>query len=109
MLLVMLSMVPVLVVLNLVDDNRVLKNKFYNKRTNALKEGIGFLLSFEDFLFLLDEANITVEDLHIKGYHLSRFNDSGDYTIENCRFIPYLVNYSEKRFQINQDYHLQTI
>lgn len=45
----------------------------------------------------MNEANIGIDDLHIKGYHLSRYNDSGDYVVGNCRFIPYLENYSEKK------------
>lgn len=64
---------------------------------NAKKEGIDFNLSLMEFIALMQEANINENDLHIKGYHLSRFNDEGDYSITNCRFIHYLENYAEKK------------
>lgn len=76
--------------------DRHIYRKFSNKRVNAKKEGIEFLLSYEEFLTLMGNANVTVDDLHIKGYHLARYHDRGAYSIDNCRFIPYLDNYSEK-------------
>ena len=77
--------------------DRKLKQKFWNKRVNAHAEKIEFKLSLEDFVQLMEEANITIKDLHITGYHLSRNNDSGAYEIGNCRFKPYLENYAEKK------------
>jgi len=74
-----------------------LQRKYQNKRVNAQKENILFRLTFEDFLKLADEANITSKEMCIKGYHLSRRNDKGSYEIGNCRFIPYGQNYSEKK------------
>ncbi len=74
-----------------------LYQKYLNKEINAKKEGIGFHLSFFDFQKLMEDVGITVDDLHIKGYHLSRYNDSGDYCIGNCRFVDYRVNYAEKK------------
>ncbi len=74
-----------------------LKQKYRNKRINAQKEGIEFNLCFDEFIQLLNEANVDTNDLHIKGYHLARYNDSGDYSINNCRFILYLDNYRERK------------
>lgn len=76
--------------------DRRIYTKFSNKRVNAKKEGIEFSLSYEEFLTLMENANVTVDDLHIKGYHLARFHDCGAYSVDNCRFIPYLDNYAEK-------------
>lgn len=70
--------------------------KYSNKRVNAAKEGIPFNLSYDEFVHLMAESHISVDDLHIKGYHLARYGDTGSYEIGNCRFIPYLDNYSEK-------------
>jgi hypothetical protein len=74
-----------------------LRQKFQNKRVNARKEGIPFRLSVDDFVSLVKEAGLTADDLHIKGYHLSRYCDSGAYEIGNCRFVHYLDNYGEKK------------
>lgn len=74
-----------------------LYQKYLNKEINSKKEGIGFHLSFSDFQKLMEDVGITVDDLHIKGYHLSRYNDSGDYRMGNCRFVDYRVNYAEKK------------
>lgn len=77
--------------------DRRLKQKFWNKRVNAEKENIEFKLSLEDYVMLMEQANITCEDLHIKGFHLSRKFDSGAYEIGNCSFVPYLENYKQKK------------
>ena len=79
------------------SPSRKLKQKFWNKRVNAEKEGIEFLLTLSDFISLMEESSLTIDDLHIKGYHLSRFGDTGPYSIDNCRFVHYLVNYAEKK------------
>jgi hypothetical protein len=62
-----------------------------------LKRESGFNLSLEEFVGLMNEANVGIDDLHIKGYHLSRYNDSGDYVVGNCRFIPCYENIAEKK------------
>lgn len=67
------------------------------KKINAAKEGLNFLLCEAEIVALLQAAGITVEDWAFMGYHLSRYNDEGHYTIGNCRFIPYRVNYAEKK------------
>lgn len=64
---------------------------------NAKAEGIEFKLTLEQFVGLMEEAGVETKDLHIKGYHLSRNNDTGAYEIGNCRFVHYLVNYAEKK------------
>lgn len=79
------------------SPSRKLKQKFWNKRVNAEKEGIPFKLTMEEFLLMVETAGLTEDDLHIKGFHLSRFNDEGAYEVGNCRFVHYLVNYSEKK------------
>lgn len=81
----------------MIEVTRKLKQKFWNKRVNAAKEGIDFNLTLDEFVSLMEDANLSIDDLHIKGYHLSRYNDTGSYSKENCRFVHYLVNYSEKK------------
>lgn len=77
--------------------SRKIKQKFWNKRVNANKEGIVFSLTLEQYVQLMDDAGLSVSDLCIKGYHLSRKDDSGAYEIGNCSFKFYLDNYAEKK------------
>lgn len=86
--------------LNIGFMRNLLKIKYKNKQTNATKEGIGFCLTFAEYELLMNKAGITISDIGIKGYHLARFRDQGDYTVDNCRFIPYLENYREKRLSL---------
>src|SRR4051812_37096257 len=81
----------------MLDDDGKLRQRYVNKRVNAAKEGIDFLLTFEQFCDLLREAGIKSSDCGIKKYHLSRFEDQGNYEVGNCRFIFYLKNYFEKK------------
>lgn len=74
-----------------------IRRKYSNKKVNAAKEKISFELSLKEFILLMVDAGITVVDLGVKGYHLSRYNDSGSYSYTNCRFVPYYVNFSEKK------------
>lgn len=77
-----------------------LKRKYINKRVNAKKEGIDFDLSLEDFIKLLDEANISYNDIGNRGYHLARKNDIGPYKIGNCNFITYKENLAQKKISL---------
>ena len=79
------------------NRNSTLKHKIEMKRLNAQKEGIQYLLSDEEICFLLAEADITSDNWTFMGYHLSRYNDSGNYIFGNCRFVPYQQNYAEKK------------
>jgi len=74
-----------------------LRTKYCQKRCNAGKEKIPFLLSFEEYCQLLDETGITADDIGIAKYHLARYNDEGSYEYGNCRFIHYLENVKEKK------------
>lgn len=74
-----------------------LDDKIKHKKFNASKGGIEFSLTRCDVELMLTEAGISVDDWSFMGYHLARFNDSGDYARGNCRFVPYSVNYAEKK------------
>ena len=69
------------------NDDGKLKQRFYNKRINAAKEGIEFFLTPKEFMRLLAKARIKSSDLGIKKYHLARYKDRGPYTFDNCRFV----------------------
>lgn len=73
-----------------------LSKKIAMKKSNAAKEGIGFSLSTSQIQNLLDEAGISESEWRHDGYHLARFNDTGDYAQGNCRFIPARENYAER-------------
>jgi hypothetical protein len=78
-------------------DKRTLRIKYKNKKVNAIKEGIEFKLSIDDYEKLIIDADISIDDIGNKGYHLSRYNDCGPYEIGNCRFIYYIYNLREKK------------
>lgn len=80
-------------------DLRKAKIKFYNKKTHAKQLGIDFLLTFEEYVLLLEQAGITEQNVgqSINHYHLARYNDSGAYKIDNCRFITQPENMKERK------------
>ena len=68
------------------------------KRSHCRRKGhCKFLLSESDVKQLLDEAGITIYDLGRQAheYHLGRYGDTGDYTMDNCRFITQRENVTE--------------
>lgn len=86
---------------NINDDNK-LRQKWLNKRNNAKKENIAFNLSFEEFCQLVKDANLVSSDLGYSGrmYVLARYNDTGDYSYNNCRFITQKENSDEKKISL---------
>lgn len=82
----------------MVDDDGKLKRKWINKRVNAEKENIQFNLSFDEFVFLVEQANLKSSDLGFTGknYVLARHNDTGAYAVGNCRFITHMENMREQ-------------
>lgn len=81
------------------SDDKLLYQKWKNKRLNAQKEGIDFNLSFDEYFLLKEKAGLKTEDLGFtgKGYVLARYNDEGDYSYDNCRFITQAENAREKK------------
>lgn len=81
------------------DDDRKLYSKYLNKRNNAKHENINFDLSYMQYCQLVNDANLHSSDLGFSGryYVLARYNDSGDYTWGNCRFITQLENAHERK------------
>lgn len=81
-----------------IEEEKILKQKFYNKRVNAAKENIEFNLTLDEFRTLVEEAGLIPSQLGYSGdnYVLARYNDQGDYSLHNCRFITQLENAHEK-------------
>lgn len=81
------------------DDDGKLYRKYYNKKINALKENIGFYLTFDEYKQLMIESGFKSSDLGFTGNNivLARYEDNGDYTIDNCRFITQFENIQEKK------------
>ena len=75
----------------------LIKKKLQSKKDNAKKEGLMVSLTADEIQQKLDEAGIKVEQWNHKEYHLARYDDTGDYTAENCRFITAQENYAEKK------------
>lgn len=84
------------------DDDGKLMQRWRNKRVNAKKEGIECKLSFDEYCTLVKEAGLVSSQLGFTGekYVLGRYNDEGDYTLENCRFITQKENNDEKQERI---------
>ena len=80
------------------DDDGKLHQRFENKRVNAKAEGIECQLSYEDYMLLVTDAKLVSSQLGFtgEGYVLGRYNDSGPYSIDNCRFITQKENSDEK-------------
>jgi hypothetical protein len=74
-----------------------IRMKWLHKRHDASKKNIPFKLSMGDYKKLLQEANISPDDVAPAGYHLARYNDTGPYEYGNCRFVYYVVNVAEKK------------
>lgn len=81
------------------DDDGKLKQRYYNKRVNARKEGFECKLSFDEYCSLVEAAGLKSSDLGYSGkkYVLARFGDHGDYVLGNCRFILQSENAAERK------------
>jgi hypothetical protein len=77
------------------DDGRLPKS-FTSKRSHAKMEGIEFHLTIDEYCSLMECGGIISSDIRPWGYHLARYGDVGPYSLNNCRFVPYLVNLREK-------------
>lgn len=87
---------------NELDDDGKLMRRWRNKCVNALAEGIKCELSFDQYCQLVKEAGLKSSQLGFtgEGYVLARYNDAGNYTIHNCRFITQKENSDEKNSRI---------
>lgn len=81
------------------DDDGKLKQRWLNKCINAKQEGLECLLTFDEYCQLVKRAGLKSSQLGFKGqkYVLARYNDEGDYTFDNCRFITQSENCREKK------------
>ena len=70
--------------------------KWKAKISNAPKKGNVCLLTFEEYVTIAKESGVINPNeisTSIDSYHLSRFNDIGNYEVGNCRFIKHYDNY----------------
>lgn len=80
------------------DDDGKLIQRWRDKCVNALQEGLKCELTFEEYCVLVDKAGLVSSQLGFTGekYVLARYNDRGNYTFDNCRFITQSENSQEK-------------
>ncbi|AUR97723.1 hypothetical protein NVP1244A_021 [Vibrio phage 1.244.A._10N.261.54.C3] len=73
-------------------------NKHHSAKCNAATKGVEFNLTLREYVSLMDEAGITVDDIgcSINNYNLGRIGDSGPYMLGNCRFITVEQNIRER-------------
>ena len=79
------------------DDDKKLYLRYRDKKNNSENQQIGFILTFDDYCFLVEQAGIVSSKIGRARYHLSRFKDKGPYEIGNCRFVWYKVNRAEQK------------
>lgn len=81
------------------DDDGKLRQKWFNKQANAKQENISFELSYDEFMSLVNDAGLRSSQLGFsgQGYVLARINDTGSYSINNCRFLTQKENAAEKK------------
>lgn len=86
-----------------VDDDKKVYQKYLNKKHNAELENIGFSLSFFEFCNLIKKAGLLSSQLGFSGqnYVLARYEDKGDYSYANCRFITQKENSDEKYLHLS--------
>lgn len=80
-------------------DHQEWYGKWRNLRSNAKLRGAVCRLTFKEYLQLAVDAGLTSPDQIGKTlgkYQMGRYTDSGDYTIESCRFITFEHNQAEK-------------
>lgn len=81
-----------------IDNDGSLPGKFSRKKSNAKRKGIEFLLSYEQYVHLVESAGLVASDIGRKGgYDLARYGDEGPYSIDNCRFITHGDNIRERK------------
>lgn len=81
---------------HILDDDGKLRKRYIARKANAVRYGIGFNLSFEQYCALLEEKNLKSSDVGKAKYHLSRDGDIGPYEIGNCHFKWFTENLKEK-------------
>ena len=56
-------------------------------------------ITFDEYLTMIQEAGLRPNMVGLRRgqYHLARFNDSGAYSVSNCRFIPQEQNQKERK------------
>lgn len=74
-----------------------IRRKWQTKKDSAKRRGITFNLSLDDYKLLMSQAGVTLEMIgNKKGqYVIGRYNDEGNYSIGNCRFITTTENHKE--------------
>ena len=73
--------------------------KYMNSKIQDAKRGKPkFLLTVDEVIQKLDEAGITISDVGRRSheYQLGRYGDTGEYTVDNCRFITRRENLVEQ-------------
>jgi len=83
------------------NDDGKLRQRFKNKKVNAKKEKLRCELSYKEYCYLLKVSGYKSSELGFKGENhknvvLARYEDKGNYTFENCRFITQEENNDEK-------------
>lgn len=90
------------------DDDGKIRQRYANKKFNAKKDGIMCDLTLHQYCSLIEIAGVKSSDLGFsksssgKKYVLARYNDQGNYTWGNCRFITQKENAAERNKTIEE-------
>jgi len=75
----------------------ILKRQFQFQQSNAKRRGIGFLLTFEQWLKIwTDSSHLHERGCHRGKYNMARYGDRGAYEVGNVRIIPHGDNIAER-------------
>lgn len=86
-----------------IDDDGKLKKRYINKKYAAKYVNIEFDLTFNEYCELVSNAGLKSSNLGYNGdnYVLARYNDTGGYSKNNCRFITQKENMKERKISEN--------
>lgn len=95
------------------QDLKPWHKKYIRKKLNAKSVNIGFSLTFDQYLYKAYTCGLnSVSQVRRKGdssknYHLARYKDLGDYTVNNCRFTTQLENIQERNTHFDVSSHIK--
>lgn len=91
------------------DDDGRLFQKYCAKKYNAKLAGVECHLTYQDYCQLVKDAGLKSSQLGYsgQGYVLARYNDEGNYSVNNCRFITQKANCKERKCSVGYSENLK--
>ncbi len=75
------------------------REKFRNAKANAVRRGVGFKMSYEEWLGIwVESGHMHQRGIHSGQYVMARHGDKGPYEVGNVKIIPHIENIKERVF-----------